>query len=140
MTGCQEETLVAEVPQGQDGITVLAPKFVSVKDANNQVHRWTGEDLAFELRQGKNADENINAVFDTDENTLETMTAKFATLKGIGVYKLLEDSYYDLPSSVQLKKGQSSANFQVKIKDVPDGTFVLPLVLKMGERRSVYSI
>lgn len=132
LTGCQEETLVAEVPQGQDGITVLTPKFVSVKDANSMIHRWAGEDLTFELLQGKNADENINAAFDTDESTLETMTAKFATLKGVNVYKLLEDSYYDLPVSIQLKKGQRSVNFQVKLKDVPDGTFVLPLVLKKG--------
>lgn len=88
--------------------------------------------MTFELLQGKNADENINAAFDTDESTLETMTAKFATLKGVNVYKLLEDSYYDLPVSIQLKKGQRSVNFQVKLKDVPDGTFVLPLVLKKG--------
>lgn len=133
-TGCQEDTLVAEVPSLEGGVATLAATFVSKDDVHSNVHRWTGKNLQFELLQGKNRDEDLSASFDNSKETLEALVGQFAKLKGIDEYKLLAAECYELPEKVQLRKGQSSISFEVKIKDVADGIYVLPLVLKNGTR------
>lgn len=134
LTGCQEETLIAEVPQLEEGVITLQATFVSKDNVNNNIHRWEGKNLQFELLAGKNVNKDIVASFDKSEEVLSAMTAKFAKLKGIEDYKLLGSEHYDLPKEVLLKEGQSAVSFEVKIKDMIDGTYVLPLVLKNGDQ------
>lgn len=135
LAGCKEETLTAEVPVPGTGGGELTgeTRFVLPQEEGVNTHVWKGEDLTFELRRGMNDKREITAAFDTDEETLNALTAKYAELKGINLYKLLSTESYEVPQTVTLAPDKASVSVPVKIKDVKEGTFVLPLVLKNGE-------
>lgn len=135
LAGCKEETLTAEVPVPGTGGGELTgeTRFVLPQEEGMNTHVWKGEDLTFELRRGMNDKREITAAFDTDEETLNALTAKYAELKGINLYKLLSTESYEVPQTVTLAPDKASVSVPVKIKDVKEGTFVLPLVLKNGE-------
>lgn len=136
LAGCKEEALVAEVPAPGEGNSVPTgeTRFVLPDAEGTNAHIWNGEDIQFELRRGTNDDKEITATFDTSEETLDAMTAKYAEMKGINLFKLLRTESYELPQTVILAPSEQSATISIKIKDVEEGTFVLPLVLKSGEQ------
>lgn len=129
---CKEESLTAEVPEIENALMMGKPQFVLPGAENNITHRLSGEEMVFELRQGKNSNQDIVAEFETSDEVLADLTKKYADFKGIGLYKLLDKSQYTLPASVVLEKGQSSVSVPVKIHHTDNGTYVLPLVLKAG--------
>lgn len=129
---CKEESLTAEVPEIENALMMGKPQFVLPGAENNITHRLSGEEMVFELRQGKNSNQDIVAEFETSDEVLADLTKKYADFKGIGLYKLLDKSQYTLPASVVLEKGQSSVSVPVKIHHTDNGTYVLPLVLKEG--------
>lgn len=136
LAGCKEEALVAEVPAPGEGNSVPTgeTRFVLPDAEGTNAHIWNGEDIQFELRRGTNDDKEITATFDTSEETLDAMTAKYAEMKGINLFKLLRTESYELPQTIILAPSEQSVPVTVKIKDVEEGTFVLPLVLKSGEK------
>ena len=136
LAGCKEEALVAEVPAPGEGNSVPTgeTRFVLPDAEGTNAHIWNGEDIQFELRRGTNDDKEITAAFDTSEETLDAMTAKYAEMKGINLFKLLRTESYELPQTIILAPSEQSVPVTVKIKDVEEGTFVLPLVLKSGEK------
>lgn len=136
LAGCKEEALVAEVPAPGEGNSVPTgeTRFVLPDAEGTNAHIWNGEDIQFELRRGTNDDKEITATFDTNEETLDAMTAKYAEMKGINLFKLLRTESYELPQTIILAPSEQSVPVTVKIKDVEEGTFVLPLVLKSGEK------
>ena len=136
LAGCKEEALVAEVPAPGEGNSVPTgeTRFVLPDAEGTNAHIWNGEDIQFELRRGTNDNKEITATFDTSEETLDAMTAKYAEMKGINLFKLLRTESYELPQTIILAPSEQSVPVTVKIKDVEEGTFVLPLVLKSGEK------
>ena len=136
LAGCKEEALVAEVPAPGEGNSVPTgeTRFVLPDAEGTNAHIWNGEDIQFELRRGTNDNKEITATFDTSEETLDAMTAKYAEMKGINLFKLLQTESYELPQTIILAPSEQSVPVTVKIKDVEEGTFVLPLVLKSGEK------
>lgn len=131
--GCKEETLTAEVPAVNNNQVVGELQFVLPGAENSISHRLSGEEIIFELRQGKNNSQDIIAEFDTSDETLSDLTNKYAEFKGISLYKLIDRSKYTLPESVILNKNQNSVSVPVKINNLEKGTYVLPLVLKSGK-------
>lgn len=134
LSGCKEDHLTAEVPELAQTGQISQIKFVLPGAEYEISHRWKGEDLVFKLKQSENAAQDIHAEFVTDQEVLEQLTEKYAELKGINLYKLLDASHYDLPASVTLPKGQNEIDVKVTIHDAGDGVFVLPLSLKSGEK------
>lgn len=133
-SSCQQETLVAELPTYESGTVNVPSQFVLKGKEYATIHRWEEKDLTFELRQGRTMDENITATFVTDRKILEDLQQKYARKVGMNLYQLLPAECYDLPTAVKLSKGQASTSITLHIKDVPQGTFVLPLALKTSDR------
>lgn len=131
--GCKEETLTAEIPEINNNQPVGELQFVLPGAENSISHRLSGEEIVFELRQGKNNSQDIVAEFDTSDETLLELTKKYADFKGISLYKLLDKSKYTLPQSVTIGKEQNSVPVSVKINNPDQGTYVLPLVLRSGK-------
>lgn len=50
---CKEESLTAEVPEIENALMMGKPQFVLPGAENNITHRLSGEEMVFELRQGK---------------------------------------------------------------------------------------
>ena len=131
--GCKEDNLTAEVPEAGNGQLVGDLQFVLPGEENSISHRLSGEEIVFELRQGKNGSRDVVAEFDDSEETLAELTKKYADFKGISLYKLLDRDKYTLPESVIMNKEQTSVTISIKINNQDDGTYVLPLVLKSGD-------
>lgn len=131
--GCKEDNLTAEVPEAGNGRLVGDLQFVLPGEENSISHRLSGEEIVFELRQGKNGSRDVVAEFDDSEETLAELTKKYADFKGISLYKLLDRDKYTLPESVIMNKEQTSVTISIKINNQDDGTYVLPLVLKSGD-------
>lgn len=132
--GCEQETLVAEIDKVYEEAVSGDCRF-RLKDQEGKLsHRWTGEDLTFELVAGKNQSEDIYASFVTDTEVLSTMVVKYAELKGLDLYTLLPSVNYELPEQVILKHSEEKTSVTIKIKDVKEGIFVLPLVLMNKEK------
>lgn len=131
--GCKEDNLTAEVPEAGNGQLVGDLQFVLPGEENSISHRLSGEEIVFELRQGKNGSRDVVAEFDDSEETLAELTKKYADFKGISLYKLLDRDKYTLPGSVIMNKEQTSVTISIKINNQDDGTYVLPLVLKSGD-------
>lgn len=131
--GCKEDNLTAEVPEAGNGRLVGDLQFVLPGEENSISHRLSGEEIVFELRQGKNGSRDVVAKFDDSEETLAELTKKYADFKGISLYKLLDRDKYTLPESVIMNKEQTSVTISIKINNQDDGTYVLPLVLKSGD-------
>lgn len=131
--GCKEDNLTAEVPEAGNGRLVGDLQFVLPGEENSISHRLSGEEIVFELRQGKNGSRDVVAEFDDSEETLAELTKKYADFKGISLYKLLDRDKYTLPESVNMNKEQTSVTISIKINNQDDGTYVLPLVLKSGD-------
>lgn len=131
--GCKEDNLTAEVPEAGNGRLVGDLQFVLPDEENSISHRLSGEEIVFELRQGKNGSRDVVAEFDDSEETLAELTKKYADFKGISLYKLLDRDKYTLPESVIMNKEQTSVTISIKINNQDDGTYVLPLVLKSGD-------
>lgn len=131
--GCKEDNLTAEVPEAGNGQLVGDLQFVLPGEENSISHRLSGEEIVFELRQGKNGSRDVVAEFDDSEETLAELTKKYADFKGISLYKLLDRDKYTLPESVIMNKEQTSVKISIKINNQDDGTYVLPLVLKSGD-------
>lgn len=131
--GCKEDNLTAEVPESGNGRLVGDLQFVLPGEENSISHRLSGEEIVFELRQGKNGSRDVVAEFDDSEETLAELTKKYADFKGISLYKLLDRDKYTLPESVIMNKEQTSVTISIKINNQDDGTYVLPLVLKSGD-------
>lgn len=131
--GCKEDNLTAEVPEAGNGQLVGDLQFVLPGEENSISHRLSGEEIVFELRQGKNGSRDVVAEFDDSEETLAELTKKYADFKGISLYKLLGRDKYTLPESVIMNKEQTSVTISIKINNQVDGTYVLPLVLKSGD-------
>ena len=91
LAGCKEEALVAEVPAPGEGNSVPTgeTRFVLPDAEGTNAHIWNGEDIQFELRRGTNDDKEITAAFDTSEETLDAMTAKYAEMKGINLPRVM---------------------------------------------------
>lgn len=136
LAGCKEDVLTAEIPApGTNNETPAGEtRFVLPGAEGIATHIWNGEDLQFELRRGANDMQEITAAFDTSEETLTSMTEKYAEIKGMNLFALLRTESYELPQTVILAPSEQSATISIKIKDVEEGTFVLPLVLKSGEQ------
>lgn len=131
--GCKEDNLTAEVPEAGNGRLVGDLQFVLPGEENSISHRLSGEEIVFELRQGKNGSRDVVAEFDDSEETLAELTKKYADFKGISLYKLLDRDKYTLPESVIMNKEQTNVTISIKINNQDDGTYVLPLVLKSGD-------
>lgn len=132
--GCKEESLTAEVPEVSNGQMVGELKFVLPGAENSISHRLSGNEIVFELRQGKNNSQDVVAEFDDSDEILAELTKKYADFKGISLYKLLDKSKYSLPESVTINKGQNSVPVSIKIDNPDKGTYVLPLVLKANNK------
>ena len=133
ISGCEPDPLVAQLPKEEGQPLTAEPSFVFPEAETVISHRWQGSDMQFELRQGKGRHDEITASFVTDEEVLQTMTQKYSESKGIALYDLLPGDKYVLPQSVKLPSDRESVSITVSIKDVEEGTFVLPLVLMSGE-------
>lgn len=132
--GCKEESLTAEVPEINNAQMVGELQFVLPGAENSISHRLSGEEIVFELRQGKNNSQDIVAKFDDSDEILTELTKKYADFKGISLYKLLDKSKYTLPQSVTINKNQNSVPVSIKIENPDKGTYVLPLVLKSDNK------
>ena len=129
---CKEGNLTAEVPEANVSQAMGELQFVLPGAENSISHRLQGDEIVFELRQGKNNSQEVTAEFDTSDEVLTALTEKYADFKGIDLYKLLDRSKYTLPASVVLGKDQNNVSVSVKVHDMDKGTYVLPLVLKSG--------
>lgn len=134
LLGCKEESLTAEVPEINNAQMVGELQFVLPGAENSISHRLSGEEIVFELRQGKNNSQDIVAKFDDSDEILTELTKKYADFKGISLYKLLDKSKYTLPQSVTINKNQNSVPVSIKIENPDKGTYVLPLVLKADNK------
>lgn len=134
LLGCKEESLTAEVPEINNAQMVGELQFVLPGAENSISHRLSGEEIIFELRQGKNNSQDIVAKFDDSDEILTELTKKYADFKGISLYKLLDKSKYTLPQSVTINKNQNSVPVSIKIENPDKGTYVLPLVLKADNK------
>ena len=79
--GCKEDNLTAEVPEAGNGQLVGDLQFVLPGEENSISHRLSGEEIVFELRQGKNGSRDVVAEFDDSEETLAELTKKYADFK-----------------------------------------------------------
>ena len=66
-SGCQEEVLTAEIPLENNMSSKGEIQFVFPGEEHAIGHRLNGEEMVFELRQGKYNNETITAEFDTSE-------------------------------------------------------------------------
>lgn len=133
-SGCQEEVLTAEIPLENNMSSKGEIQFVFPGEEHAIGHRLNGEEMVFELRQGKYNNETITAEFDTSEENLQKLTEQFAEIKGINFYELLDKESYTLPASVTLNKDQLSVPVTIKIHLQKKGIYLLPLILKSGNK------
>ena len=116
ISGCEPDPLVAQLPNEEGQPLTAEPSFVFPGEEAVISHRWQGNDMQFELRQGKGRHDEITASFVTDEEVLQTMTQKYSDSKGIALYDLLPGDKYVLPQSVKLPSDRESVSITVSIK------------------------
>lgn len=126
--GCKEERLTAEVPE----LVVPEGRVQKIKLEGEEVIRYEGTDYEARIALETAAKKSHSFSFLSDRAELEVLVARWNARKGASLYSLLPEECYQLPTEATLAPGGQSLSLNVSFREVPEGIYLLPLVLLDG--------